>query len=86
MAKKAVVGRASRPAPRGYSSSPSRTLEVEDRLLTRVEAADILGVNERWVKRALEHHYFPRVKVGKLVRIRKSDLLAYIEAQREVGR
>jgi len=85
MAKKAVAGRAGRPAPKGYSSSPSRTLDVEDRLLTRLEAADILGVNERWVKRALELGYFPRVKVGKLVRVRKSDLLAYIEAQRQVG-
>jgi excisionase family DNA binding protein len=64
-----------------FSTNPGRKLQFEDRLLTRAEAADILGVNERWIKRAIALHYFPRVKVGRLIRVRLSDLHAYIEAQ-----
>jgi excisionase family DNA binding protein len=65
-----------------YSTSPARDLTFDDPLLTRAEVADLLGVTERWVKRAIGLRYFPHVKVGKLVRVRRSDVLAYIEAQR----
>lgn len=53
----------------------------EDLLLTRAEAAEMLGVTERWVQRAVGRGDFPHVKVGKLVRVRRSDIDAYIAAQ-----
>jgi excisionase family DNA binding protein len=64
------------------TATPQRELPSrEDVLLTRREVAQLLGVNERWVQRALGLGYFPHVKVGKLVRVRRSDLDAYIAAQ-----
>jgi excisionase family DNA binding protein len=73
-------------ARRKASASPVRDLPTrDDVLLTRAEAAHLLGVTERWVRRALLLGYFPHVKVGKLVRVRRSDVLAYIEAQSKTG-
>ena len=64
------------------TASPTRELPTrQDVLVTPKEAAEILGVKERWVKRAVGLSYFPHVKVGKLVRIRRSDLDAYIQEQ-----
>jgi excisionase family DNA binding protein len=62
------------------SASPDRPLNFNDPLLTKPQVAEALGVSERWVKRALEEGRFPKVKVGKLVRVRRSDVEAYIEA------
>jgi excisionase family DNA binding protein len=64
------------------SANPKRELPTrDDALLTRPEVADMLGVTVHWVNRALAQHRFPQVKVGKLVRVRRADVLAYIEAQ-----
>lgn len=68
------------------SASPKRDLPTrEDILLTREEVAELLGVTPRWVQRALYRGYFPFIRVGKLVRVRRSDVLAYIEAQSKTG-
>lgn len=64
-------------AKRASASNPHRTLVVEDPLLTRAEVAEMLGTTARWVGRG----YLPHIKLGKLVRYRRSDVLAYIEAQ-----
>jgi excisionase family DNA binding protein len=68
---------------RRASASPRRALPTDpEALLTKDEVAQILGVNRRWVERAIQKGYFPHVKVGKLVRVRLKDVLAYIEKQR----
>lgn len=66
---------------RGGTANPRRTLAVDDPLLTKEEVADLLGVTKRWVNRAVAERRFPIVKVGKLVRVRRSAVTAYIEAQ-----
>lgn len=57
-----------------------------DALLTKQEVADMLGVKLRWVERAIGSGELPYVKVGKLVRIKRSDVLAYIDAQTRSAR
>ena len=72
------------PTRKKSSASPPRPLPTGDEtLLTKAEVAQILGVTERWVQRAIGLRYFPYVKVGKLVRVRPADVAAYINAQRK---
>lgn len=53
---------------------------VANDMLPCPEAADVLGVSERWVRRAVAERRIPFVKVGRLIRFRRSDLDAYIAA------
>jgi predicted DNA-binding transcriptional regulator AlpA len=39
----------------------------------------MLGVTEHWVKSATGLRRFPHVKVGRLTRWRRSDIVAFIE-------
>jgi excisionase family DNA binding protein len=70
-------------AKQPVTADPRRELPTDpDALLTKKEAAQVLGVTERWVKRAVALRYFPIHHMGRLVRIRLSDLQAYIEQNR----
>jgi excisionase family DNA binding protein len=62
-------------------TEPVRPLDGRETLLTVPEAADYLGVKERWMRAAIAERRIPFVKVGKLIRYRKSDLDTYIEGQ-----
>jgi len=48
-------------------------------LLTRRQSADYLNVSLQWVKDRLAEGAFPHLKLGRAVRIRRSDLDAYVE-------
>lgn len=54
---------------------------VVDALYDVPQAAERLGVTERWVRRAVAERRIPFVKIGRHVRLRESDLAAYIERQ-----
>jgi excisionase family DNA binding protein len=41
----------------------------------------MLGVTIHWVNRAISQQRFPTVRVGKLIRVKRADLVAFIEAQ-----
>ncbi len=72
-----------KPNVREKRSRPPRPRQAdEDALCMPSEAAEYLHVTERWIRRAIAERRIPYVKVGRLVRFRKSDLDAYIEAQR----
>lgn len=47
-------------------------------LMDIAAAAAYLSVEASWLR---DHHEVPRVKLGRLVRYRREDLDAYIEAQ-----
>jgi excisionase family DNA binding protein len=51
------------------------------RLLNRKEAAEFLGIKEMTLAiwQSTKRYGLPVVKVGRLVRYRRSDLLAFIE-------
>lgn len=51
---------------------------VDDPLFTAKEAAEYLGVSERWIKAQLAEGAIPRTKLRKLNRFRKSDLDVWI--------
>ncbi len=52
---------------------------MADRLLSIPEAAERLGVGERFIRRLVSERRIRYVKVGKHVRIADSVLTAYIE-------
>ncbi|MGW7359688.1 excisionase family DNA-binding protein [Streptomyces sp. NPDC054802] len=54
---------------------------MADRLLNVAEAADRLGVGDRFIRRLISERRIRYVKVGKHVRIADSALAAYIEAR-----
>lgn len=53
---------------------------IAEHLLTQEQAAEVLGVTPRYVRDMRARNVLPYVKVGKLVRFRRSDLVAFIEA------
>lgn len=55
------------------SKSPPR-----DRLITDAQAAALLSVSPTWVRRRRRNGTFTTVRVGKLARLRESEVLAYI--------
>lgn len=71
---------------KGGSWNPQQSFSERERdggkLLTRAEVAQVLGTNERHVRRMVERGELPKVKVGPKVRVHIDDVEAYIEAQR----
>jgi excisionase family DNA binding protein len=59
---------------------------IGDVLLDRAAAAQYCNMTERWVQRQLNDGLIPKLKMGNLVRIRKSDLDAYLAACRTPAR
>ncbi|MDP9430108.1 MAG: helix-turn-helix domain-containing protein [Actinomycetota bacterium] len=55
-------------------------MDDNDRLLSVGEAAEYLNVGERFIRRVVADRRIPFVKVGKYVRLKKSALDAFIEA------
>jgi excisionase family DNA binding protein len=51
-----------------------------ERLLTVVEAAEVLGTTERFPRRLIEQRRIQFVRVGRHVRIPESALVEFIEA------
>ncbi len=58
----------------------SKTGGQVDRLLTVIEAAELLGTSERFPRRLIAERRIQFVKIGRHVRIRESALSAFIEA------
>ena len=55
---------------------------TNDPLLTPQQAAEYLQVNERWVYDKIQAKVLPHSRVGKFIRLRRSDLDAYVESMR----
>lgn len=55
--------------------TPGRLLDIE-------QAAEYLGVTERWVRRAIADRRIPFSRVGRLVRFDPRDLDAYLASNR----
>jgi excisionase family DNA binding protein len=65
--------------------STTKTERVGDpkALLKPAEAAEALGVPERWIWRAFADGRLRKTKVGKYVRVHPDDLAALIDAGRQ---
>lgn len=46
------------------------------------QAAEYLGVNPRWIRRAVHERRIPYAKVGRLLRFLPDDLDRYLEERR----
>jgi excisionase family DNA binding protein len=57
--------------------------EALDRLLSAVEVATVLGVRVSRVYEIIRQHRLPTVRVGKYLRVQRSDLRTWIDDQRE---
>jgi excisionase family DNA binding protein len=55
---------------------------MEDILLTAQEVAKFLKVSESQIYSLMRRSEFPTVRIGRSVRVWKSDLLAYLDACR----
>lgn len=49
----------------------------DDPFFNIAEAAEYLNQSDKWVRRNLEEGKLPKTKMGRLVRLRKSDLDAW---------
>lgn len=58
-------------------------LHIEDKLLSRKQAAEYLGTTESTlaVWATTKRYHLPYIKVGRLVKYRMSDLLAFVESR-----
>lgn len=54
----------------------------DDRLLDKTEAIELLNITNWHLERLIRYRLIPFVKVGRLVRFRRSDLDAWIEDNR----
>lgn len=52
---------------------------MESELLTFTEARRFLNVKESWLRSAIFKEEIPVVKLGRLIRFRKTDLFNYIQ-------
>lgn len=78
------VGRAGgllddRPDRRQTWEPAARHQRMPPALLTKLQAADRLGVGERTLERMLRSGELPGVRIGRLVRVRVSDVEACVE-------
>ncbi len=54
------------------------TPQESERLLGIDEAAAQLGISERMMRRLLDEHRIPKIKIGRHVRIAPRALVAYV--------
>lgn len=61
------------------------TVSRPERLWTARQAADSLGVSERWIRDHASRRSpkIPVVKLGSLLRFRPADIEEFVEAQRD---
>jgi excisionase family DNA binding protein len=85
-----MTSRSSNRRQRSSSNAASRTagISVHGRPVTRLrtidEAADLLNVSPRTVRRLIEAGALPVHRLGRLVRIADPDLAAFLAATRSV--
>jgi excisionase family DNA binding protein len=53
--------------------------KVDDRLLTKKEIADFLNVSIKMIDRRVSMKEIPYLKIGRLVRFRRQEVLAWAE-------
>jgi predicted DNA-binding transcriptional regulator AlpA len=67
-----------------HSPPSSKSTNHNSHLLSEAEAADFIGVERKTlaVWRSTKRYSLPYVKVGRLVRYIRSDLIAFLESRR----
>jgi excisionase family DNA binding protein len=59
--------------------------QIGERLLVTAEIAELLAVPESWVREHSRTGKIPHVRLGRYVRYRKADVLAWLDEQNQGG-
>ena len=59
----------------------SLSLEEGDKLITVKEAAEMLSVSERTIARQVDKKVIPAYKIGKSLRLKRSEVLSSVETK-----
>jgi len=54
---------------------------TEEKLLTVLEAAEVLGVSKSWVYQAVARGHLPAFKVGRKLKFARAKLAAWLQSQ-----
>jgi excisionase family DNA binding protein len=64
--------------PEGSARRSATPVTTSGDLLTVEQAADYLNITDHFVRRLIRERRIPFLKVGRLVRLRRTDLEAYL--------
>ena len=70
-----------KPEPMAHAATPQVSADNPADLLTRTEVARYLRVSDRTVSRLIRTGQLPASRIGRAVRIRRSDLLEMLNGQ-----
>jgi excisionase family DNA binding protein len=73
------------PQPAG-DHPPAQPSVGDERLLTAGEVAELLAVNESWVREQTRQGRIPHIPLGRYTRYRRSAIRAWIAAQERQAR
>lgn len=74
-----------KPEPEAHATTPQAPADSTDELLTRAEVARYLRVSDRTVSRLIRAGKLPASRIGRAVRIRKSDLLNMLNGKPSIS-
>jgi len=74
-----------KPEPEAYATTPHHAADNPADLLTRTEVARYLRVSDRTVSRLIRTGQLPASRIGRAVRIRRSDLLEMLNGQSSIS-
>lgn len=74
-----------KPPPEAHATTPQAPADATDDLLTRAEAARYLRVSDRTVSRLIRTGKLPAARIGRAVRIRKSDLIDMLDGKPSIS-
>jgi excisionase family DNA binding protein len=61
---------------------PSKPASTTNTLLDVSDAAELLGVTERFVRRLVAERRIPFYKIGKFIRFKPTDVVDWVDARR----
>ena len=67
--------------PEGSSRRSATPVSSSGDLLTVEQAADYLNITEHFVRRLIRERRIPFLKVGRLVRLRRTDIDEYVASR-----
>ncbi|MGL5824394.1 MAG: helix-turn-helix domain-containing protein [Nocardioides sp.] len=67
--------------PEGSSRRSATPVSSSGDLLTVEQAADYLNITEHFVRRLIRERRIPFLKVGRLVRLRRTDIDEYLASR-----
>ena len=80
-----VIKRKLPPEPSSISATPDNPIHVAPRLFTLKQAAEYLQASQYAVRELIIRRRLPNLRIGKLYRIDRKDLEAFIKKKKHLG-